>query len=188
MQQAVVTILNQIYETDFLGFSYGFRPGRGQHDALDALTAAIKRNRVNWVLDLDLSKFFDTIEHDWMLRFVAHRVADKRVLRLLTQWLKVGVLDEHGHRVKSHIGSPQGAVISPLLANIYLHYAFDLWSNKYRKACRGRVSVACYADDVVLGFERKEEAEQFLVAAAERMQRFGLRAYSGEVEQPFRPT
>lgn len=177
VQQAVVTILNQIYETDFLGLSYGFRPGRGQHDALDALTAAIKRNRVNWVLDLDISKFFDTIEHDWMLRFVAHRVADKRVLRLLTQWLKVGALDEHGHRVTSHIGSPQGAVISPLLANIYLHYAFDLWSNKYRKACRGRVSVVRYADDVVLGFERKEDAEQFLVAAAERMQRFGLRLH-----------
>ncbi len=119
------------------------------------------------MLDLDISKFFDTIEHDWMLRFVAHSVADKQVLRLLTQWLKVGVLDEHGHRVKSHIGSPQGVVISPLQANIYLHYAFDLWSNKYRKACRGRVSVVRYADDVVLGFERKEDAEQFLVAVAE---------------------
>lgn len=112
-----------------------------------------------------------------MLRFVAHRVADKRGLRLLTQWLKVGALDEHGHRVKSHIGSLQGTVISPLLANIYLHYASELWSNKYRKGCRGRVSVVRYADDVVLGFERKEEAEQFLVAAAERMQRFGLRLH-----------
>lgn len=174
VQQAAVTILNQIYETDFLGFSYGFRLGRGQHDALDALTVAIKRNRVNWVLDLDISKFFDTIEHSWMLRFVAHRVTDKRMLRLLSQWLKVGTLDEHGHRVQSHIGSPQGAVISPLLANIYLHYAFDLWSNKYRKACRGRVSIVRYADDAVLGFERKEEAEQFLEAAAGRMQQFGL--------------
>ncbi|MFM5433190.1 reverse transcriptase domain-containing protein [Aeromonas veronii] len=113
VQQAAVTILNQIYETDFLGFSYGFRLGRGQHDALDALTVAIKRNRVNWVLDLDISKFFDTIEHSWMLRFVAHRVTDKRMIRLLSQWLKVGTLDEHGHRVQSHIGSPQGAVISP---------------------------------------------------------------------------
>lgn len=177
VQQAVVTILNQIYETDFLGFSYGFRPGRGQHDALDALTVAIKRNRVNWVLDLDISKFFDTIEHDWMLKFVAHRVTDRRMLRLLTQWLKVGTLDEHGHRVQSHIGSPQGAVISPLLANIYLHYVFDLWTHKYRKACRGRVSVVRYADDAVLGFESKEEAEQFLVEISTRLSKFGLRLH-----------
>ncbi|WP_409011830.1 reverse transcriptase domain-containing protein [Aeromonas salmonicida] len=177
VQQAAVTILNQIYETDFLGFSYGFRPGRGQHDALDTLTVAIKRNRVNWLLDLDISKFFDTIEHDWMLKFVAHRVTDKRLLRLLAQWLKAGTVDEHGHRVQSHIGSSQGAVISSLLANIYLHYVFDLWSNKYCKACRGRVSVVRYADNAVLGFERKEEAKQFLVAVAERMQRFGLRLH-----------
>ena len=177
VQQAVVTILNQIYETDFLGFSYGFRPGRGQHDALDALTVAIKRNRVNWVLDLDISKFFDTIEHDWMLRFIAHRIADKRILRLVTQWLKIGSLDEHGHREQSHIGSPQGAVISPLLANIYLHYVFDLWTNKYRKSCIGHVSVVRYADDGVLGFESKEEAEQYLLDVSARMQQFGLKLH-----------
>jgi len=174
VQQAVVTILNQIYETDFLGFSYGFRPGRGQHHALDALSVAIKRNRVNWVLDLDISKFFDTIEHDWMVRFVAHRVSDKRLLRLLSQWLKAGALDEHGHRVQSHVGSPQGAVISPLLANIFLHYVFDLWTNKYRKACRGRISVVRYADDAVVGFEVKEEAEQFVLDAAARLAQYGL--------------
>ena len=160
-----------------MGFSYGFRPGRGQHDALDALTVAIKRNRVHWVLDLDISKFFDTIEHDWMLRFMAHRGSDRRLLRLLTQWLKVGVLDEHGHRVQSDIGSPQGAVISPLLANIYLHYVFELWTNKYRKSCRGRVSVVRYADDAVLGFESKEDAESFLVDVSARMQQFGLRLH-----------
>lgn len=177
VQQAVVTILNQIYEMDFLGFSYGFRPGRGQHDALDALSVAIKRNRVNWVLDLDISKFFDTIEHDWMLRFVSHRVSDKRMLRLITQWLKVGTLDEHGHRMQSDIGSPQGAVISPLLANIYLHYVFDLWTHKYRQACLGRVSVVRYADDSVLGFESKEDAEQYLVALSARMEKFGLKLH-----------
>ena len=174
VQQAVVTILNQIYEMDFLGFSYGFRPGRGQHDALDALAVAIQRNRVNWVLDLDISKLFDTIDHDWMMQFVSHRVSDKRILRLLTQWLKIGTLDEHGHRSRADIGSPQGAVISPLLANIYLHYVYDLWTHKYRKACRGRVSVVRYADDSVLGFEAKREAEQFLADVSVRMQQFGL--------------
>ena len=174
VQQAVVTILNQIYETDFLGFSYGFRPGRGQHDALDALAVAIQRNSVNWVLDLDISKFFDTIDHEWMIQFVSHRVSDRRILRLLTQWLKIGTLDEHGLRSRADIGSPQGAVISPLLANIYLHYVYDLWTHKYRKGCRGRVSVVRFADDSVLGFESKREAEQFLEDVSVRMKQFGL--------------
>lgn len=177
VQQAVVTILSQVYEADFLGFSYGFRPGRGQHDALDALSVALKRNRVNWLIDLDISKFFDTIEHDWMLRFISHRISDKRMLRLVTQWLKVGTLDEHGHREPSDIGSPQGAVISPLLANIYLHYVYDLWTHNYRKTCRGRVSVVRYADDSVLGFESKKEAEQYLVDVSIRMQQFGLKLH-----------
>jgi len=126
VQQAVVTILNAIYEGDFLGFSYGFRPGRSQHQALDALAYALERKSVNYVLDADIRGFFDTISHEWMLKFVQHRVADRRILRLIQKWLKAGVMEE-GQWSESEMGTPQGAVISPLLANIYLHYAFDLW-------------------------------------------------------------
>lgn len=149
VQQAMVQVLNQIYERDFLGFSYGFRPGRSQHDALDSLHYGIMKRKVNWVLDLDISKFFDTVEHDWLIQFIRHRIRDKRIIRLITQWLKVGVIDEHGHRVQSHIGTPQGAVISPLLANIYLHYSLDLWINKYRKYVKGETIIVRYADDCV---------------------------------------
>jgi RNA-directed DNA polymerase len=127
VQQAVVQVLNQIYKTDFMGFSYGFRRGRGQHDALDALNVGLMKRKVNWVLDLDISKFFDTVQHDWLVRFIQHRVGDKRLLRLLVQWLKVGIHDDTGKRLPAALGTPQGAVISPLLANIYLHYSFDLW-------------------------------------------------------------
>src|SRR5205807_540939 len=126
VQQAVVTILNAIYEEDFLGFSYGFRPGRSQHQALDALSYALTRKQVNYVLDADIRGFFDTISHEWMLRFVQHRVADRRILRLIQKWLKAGVMEE-GEWSETERGTPQGAVVSPLLANIYLHYAFDLW-------------------------------------------------------------
>lgn len=127
-QQAVVLVLEAIYEADFLGFSYGFRQGRSQHDALDALHAGIYRRRVNWVLDADIQGFFDAMSHDWILRFLRHRVADRRILRLIAKWLKVGITDGH-HAARSNAGTPQGAVISPILANIYLHYAFDLWSH-----------------------------------------------------------
>ena len=128
-QQAIVALLTQIYDDDFIGFSYGFRPNRGQHDALDALTCGIVKRKVNWVLDLDIRKFFETVEHDWLIRGLQHRVQDQRVLKLIMLWIKVGVVDEEGSRRSAHVGVPQGAVISPLLSNIYLHYVFDLWSH-----------------------------------------------------------
>ena len=151
VQQAVVTILNAIYEEDFLGFSYGFRPGRSQHQALDALSYALTRKHVNYVLDADIRGFFDSISHEWMLKFVQHRVADRRILRLIQKWLKAGVMEE-GEWSETERGTPQGAVISPLLANIYLHYVFDLWVQAWRKKhARGDVIVVRYADDTVLG-------------------------------------
>ena len=128
VQQAVVTVLNEIYEADFLGFSYGFRMNRSQHNALDALAIGIERRKVNWILDADIRSFFDEIDHEWMMRFLEHRISDKRVLRLIRNWLKAGVIED-GKRVAAKRGTPQGAVISPLLANIYLHYAFDLWAH-----------------------------------------------------------
>ena len=153
VQQAVVTVLNAIYEEDFLGFSYGFRPGRGQHNALDALTAGIKSRKVNWIVDADIRSFFDEIDHEWMLRFLEHRIADQRVIRLIRKWLQAGVI-ENGTRIPASKGTPQGAVISPLLANIYLHYAFDLWVQHWRKTPeQGEVIVLRYADDSVVGFE-----------------------------------
>jgi group II intron reverse transcriptase/maturase len=178
VQQAVVTILNEIYENDFLGFSYGFRPGRSQHQALDALTVGITRKRVNWVLDLDIRGFFDNMSHEWTVKFVEHRVGDPRVLRLIRKWLKAGVSEE-GEWTESKVGTPQGAVISPLLANIYLHYALDLWVEAWRrKVAHGDMIVVRYADDVVLGFEHKEEAERFLKAIRERLAKFGLELHS----------
>ena len=161
VQQAVVTILNQIYENDFEGFSYGFRPGRNQHQALDALMVGLTRKRVNWVLDLDIRGFFDNMDHEWTMKFVQHRVADPRVLRLIRKWLKAGV-SEDGQWSESKVGTPQGAVISPLLANIYLHYAFDLWGKAWRKkVARGEMIVIRYADDAVLGFEHRADAVRF---------------------------
>ena len=177
VQHATVQVLNQIYETDFLGFSYGFRPGRGQHDALDALHVAIMTKKVNWVLDLDISKFFDTVEHDWLIKFIEHRIGDKRIIRLIKQWIKVGVVDEHGHRQQSTIGTPQGAVISPLLANIYLHYTFDLWLNKHRKYARGEVTIIRYADDAVLGFQKHQDAIDCQLALTQRLMCFGLKVH-----------
>jgi group II intron reverse transcriptase/maturase len=175
VQQATVTLMQHIYEEDFLGFSYGFRPGRGQHDALDALYVGIKRRKVNWVLDLDIRKFFDRVEHDWLITFIQHRIKDKRLIRLLTQWMKVGHYDEDGRHVRSARGVPQGAVISPLLANIYLHYCMDLWINQWRKRqTSGDVIVVRYADDAVLGFQRKDDAEAFLSQLHQRLDRFGL--------------
>jgi retron-type reverse transcriptase len=147
VQQAVVSILNQIYEVDFKGFSYGFRPGRSPHQALDALAAGLERKKVNWVLDADIRGFFDNMNHDWTKKFIEHRVADRRVLRLIQKWLKAGV-SEDGQWSETKQGTPQGAVVSPLLANVYLHYVFDLWADAWRrKVARGDVIIVRYADD-----------------------------------------
>src|SRR5271167_3438320 len=174
VQQAVVTILNQIYEVDFKGFSYGFRPGRSPHQALDALTVGIQRKRVNWVLDADIRGFFDNMSHEWTMKFVEHRMADRRILRLIQKWLKAGV-SEDGQWSESKVGTPQGAVVSPLLANVYLHYVFDLWIEAWRqKVATGDVIVVRYADDLVVGFENRTEAERFLKAFRERLAKFGL--------------
>jgi group II intron reverse transcriptase/maturase len=174
VQQAVVTILNQIYEEDFRGFSYGFRPGRSQHQALDALTYALKRRKVSYVLDADIRGFFDHIDHGWMMKFVQHRVADPRMLRLIQKWLKAGVM-EGEQWSETEMGTPQGAVISPLLANIYLHYVFDLWVEVWRRKCaQGDVIVIRYADDSVLGFQYQTEADRFLGDLQGRLEKFGL--------------
>jgi RNA-directed DNA polymerase len=147
VQQAVVIILNQIYEEDFLGFSYGFRPGRSQHDALDALSYALLKKKVNYIVDADIRGFFDNLDKSWMISFMEHRVADPRILRLIGKWLKAGVMEE-GKWSEPQAGTPQGSVISPLLANVYLHYSFDLWVNVWRqKWAKGEVVVIRYADD-----------------------------------------
>jgi group II intron reverse transcriptase/maturase len=174
VQRAVVEVLNAIYETDFLGFSYGFRPGRGQHDALDALAAGIENRAVNWILDADIKGFFDNISHERMMRFVEHRVGDRRVLRLIRKWLKAGVVED-GIRQPVTKGTPQGAVISPLLANIYLHYVYDLWADQWRRRhAHGAVIVVRYADDTVVGFEHRADAERFLADLRIRMAEFDL--------------
>jgi len=174
VQRAVVGVLNAIYDTDFLGFSYGFRPRRSPHQALDALTVGIMTKRVNWVLDADIRSFFDTLEHEWLVRFIEHRVADRRVRRLIHKWLNAGVLEE-GRRIVSEVGTVQGGSISPLLANIYLHYVFDLWVHRWRQRhAHGDVVVVRFADDFVMGFEHQDDAERFLTELRERFTRFGL--------------
>src|SRR5664280_3367480 len=174
VQRAVVEVLNAIYETDFLGFSYGFRPGRGQHDALDALAAGIENRAVNWILDADIKGFFDNISHEWMMKFVEHRIGDQRVVRLIRKWLKAGVVED-GKRQPVTKGTPQGAVISPLLANIYLHYVYDLWANQWRQRhANGAMVVVRYADDTVVGFEHRADAERFLADLRIRMAEFDL--------------
>jgi group II intron reverse transcriptase/maturase len=174
VQQAVVTILNQIYEVDFKGFSYGFRPGRSPHRALDALAVGLSRKKVNWVLDADIRGFFDNMSHEWTVKFVEHRVADRRILRLIQKWLKAGV-SEDGQWSETKQGTPQGAVISPLLANVYLHYVFDLWVDVWRrKVAKGDVIVVRYADDLVLGFQLKADAVRFLEEFKERLAQFTL--------------
>jgi len=174
VQQATVTILNQIYEEDFLGFSYGFRPGRGQHDALDALAFAIQREPVNYILDADIKGFFDNLSKSWLVKFVEHRVADRRILRLIQKWLNAGVMED-GKWSNTEIGTPQGSVASPLLANIYLHYVFDLWVHAWRqKKARGEVIVVRYADDTVLGFQHQTDADCFLEDLRARLKKFGL--------------
>jgi RNA-directed DNA polymerase len=174
VQHAVGTVLNQIWEEDFLGFSYGFRPGRGQQDALDALWVGIVRKKVNWILDLDIRSFFDKLQHEWLVKFVEHRIGDQRVVRLIQKWLKAGVLED-GQWSETKEGSPQGSVISPILANLYLHYVLDLWVAQWRKKPgHGEVMIVRYADDAVLGFENREEAERFLEQLRERLRKFGL--------------
>src|ERR1019366_5806147 len=174
VQRAVVEVLNAIYETDFLGFSYGFRPGRGQHDALDALAAGIENRAVNWILDADIKGFFDNISHEWMMRFVERRIGDPRVLRLIRGWLKAGVVED-GVKHPAAKGTPQGAVISPLLANIYLHYVHDLWAEQWRRRhAHGALIVVRYADDTVVGFEHRADAEGFLADLRNRMAEFAL--------------
>jgi group II intron reverse transcriptase/maturase len=173
-QRALVEVLNAIYEEDFLGFSYGFRPGRSPHDALDALATAITRTKVNWILDADIRSFFDTVSHDWLVRFVEHRVGDQRVIRLLRKWLKAGVMEE-GVLTSTDEGTPQGAVASPLLANVYLHYVFDRWAQWWRQYhARGHVIFVRYADDMVAGFEHEADAKRFRVDLQQRMEQFAL--------------
>lgn len=174
VQRAVVEVLNAIYEVDFLGFSYGFRPGRSQHHALDALATAITCKKVNWVLEVDIRGFFDAIDHGWLVRFIEHRIADKRIIRLIQKWLTAGVLDE-GKWSVTEGGTPQGATISPLLANVYLHYVLDLWVQQWRKrTARGEVIVVRYADDFALGFQHESDAVQFRIDLQRRLERFSL--------------
>ncbi len=174
VQRATAEVLNAIYETDFLGFSYGFRPGRSQHNALDALSVGIQRKKVGWVLDADISGFFDAIDWEWLVKFVEHRIADRRVVRHIKKWLHAGVLED-GVLTQVEEGTPQGGSISPLLANIYLHYAFDLWVQHWRKRyARGDVIVVRYADDVVMGFQHRADAERFLAKLRERFLKFNL--------------
>jgi group II intron reverse transcriptase/maturase len=174
VQRAVVEVLNAIYEEDFIGFSYGFRPGRGQHDALDALTTGIKRKKVCFVLDADVRGFFDAIDHGWLVKFVEHRIADKRVLRLIQKWLSAGVVED-GEWTACEEGTPQGATASPLLANIYLHYVLDLWAQQWRKrTARGDVIITRFADDFIVGFQHRADAERFLRELKERLKQFSL--------------
>jgi group II intron reverse transcriptase/maturase len=173
VQQAVTRILNQIYETDFQGVSYGFRPGRSQHQALDALTVGIERKKVNWILDLDIRGFFDNLNHEQLVQYVEERIADPRMLRLIRKWMKAGVMED-GEWKATEVGTPQGSSISPLLANVYLHYTLDLWVMAWRRQARGDVIMVRYADDVVLGFENRDEAERFGRELQEQLRRTGL--------------
>ena len=173
VQQATVEVLNSVYEPIFLGFSYGFRPGRGPHDALDAISVGICRRKVSWVLDADIRGFFDALDHVWLVKFVEHRIGDKRVVRHIKKWLKAGVLED-GEWKASEEGSPQGGCISPLLANIYLHYVLDLWIADWRKRAKGDVIVVRYADDFTVGFQYEHEARQFQRELEERLKSFNL--------------
>ena len=177
VQRAVRTVLQCIYEEDFLGFSYGFRPDRSQHQALDALAYAIYEKRVNWVLDADIQGFFDEINRDWLIKFLEHRIGDRRMLRLIRKWLSAGII-EGTDWSDTGKGTPQGAVFSPLLANVFLHYVFDQWINQWRnRHCAGQCIVVRYADDFVLGFEREADAKACLAALQERLQKFGLKLH-----------
>jgi len=174
VQRAVVEILNAVYEVDFLGFSYGFRPGRGQHDALDALAAGILKRNVNWVIDADIRDCFTGLDQSWLVRFLEHRIADRRVLRLIQKWLRAGVIED-GSWTASDEGAPQGASVSPLLANVYLHYVLDLWAEQWRgRHAHGDVVIVRWADDFIVGFEHRDDAERFLADLHERFAQFTL--------------
>jgi RNA-directed DNA polymerase len=174
VQRAVVEVLNAVYEVDFRGFSYGFRPGRGPHHALDALVVGISQKNVNWVLDADIRDFFNQIDHSWLVKFLEHRIADKRVLRLIGKWLAAGVIED-GEWSQTVEGSPQGASASPLLANVYLHHVFDLWADWWRRRhAHGDVIIVRFADDITVGFEYEEDARRFWADLRERLARFGL--------------
>src|SRR5438445_771263 len=174
VQRAAVEVPNAIYETDFLGFSYGFRPGRSQHQALDALYTGLLTKKVNWVLDLDIKNFFDGLSHEWLVKFLEHRVADRRVVRLIQKWLRAGVLED-GKRTRAEEGTPQGGSASPLLANAYLHYVFDLWAQAWRrKQTCGDLIIVRFADDIVVGFQTKADAVRFWAELIERMRKFSL--------------
>jgi RNA-directed DNA polymerase len=174
VQGAAVLVLNAIYEGDFCGFSYGFRPGRGPHDALDALSVAIDRRRVNWILDADIQNFFGSVSQDWLVRFLEHRVGDKRIIRLVRKWLKAGILEE-GIVTVDDRGTGQGSVISPLLANVYLHYCLDLWADRWRRReAQGDMVIVRYADDLAVGFEYEDDARRFLDAMRTRLEEFAL--------------
>jgi RNA-directed DNA polymerase len=174
VQRAVVTLLNAIYEEDFLGFSYGFRPGRGTHDALDALCVGIGRKKVSFVLDADIRSFFDEIDQQWLIRFLQHRIGDRRIIRLVQKWLRAGILED-GVVSLSDRGTGQGSVISPLLANIYLHYALDLWAERWRRReATGDIIIVRYADDFIIGFQHESDARRFLDEMRERLKKFAL--------------
>lgn len=174
VQQAVCQVLHAIYEEDFANFSYGFRPGRSQHKALDAIWVGITQRKVSWVLDADIRSFFDTLDHGWLMKFVEHRISDPRFLRLIRKWLRAGISEE-GEWSKTEVGTPQGAVISPLLANVYLHYVLDLWVKRWRRrTARGEVIVVRYADDFVMGFQYRDDAERLMRDLRARFAKFGL--------------
>jgi group II intron reverse transcriptase/maturase len=174
VQRAVAGVMGVIYELDFLGFSYGFRPKRNAHQAVDALSVGIVTKKVNWVLDADIRGYFDTLDHEWLVKFIEHRIGDRRIVRLVQKWLKAGVLEE-GKQIQSEVGTVQGGSISPLLANIYLHYVLDLWIERWRKKqAQGDVIVVRWADDFIVGFEHRWEGERFLIELRERFSKFGL--------------
>lgn len=174
VQRAVVEVLNAIYEQDFLGFSYGFRPQRSQHQALDALSVGITRTNVSWIVDADIKSFFDCVSHEWLIKFLEHRIGDPRIVRLISKWLKVGTMEE-GKLVASQDGTPQGAVISPLLANIYLHYVFDVWAHQWRqRQAKGNVVIVRYADDIVIGTDKQSDARRLVCAMRSRLEQFAL--------------
>ena len=180
VQRTTVEVLNAIYETDFLGFSYGFRPGRSPHEAMNALYAGIMTKKVGWVLDADIRGYFDAIDHEWLMKFIEHRIADKRVLRHIKKWLNAGVLED-GAMARSEEGVPQGGSISPLLANVYLHYVFDLWANQWRrKHASGDVIIVRFCDDFVVGFQYRKDAERFLAELRERFLKFSLELHKGK--------
>jgi len=180
VQQAVLWVLQSIYEQDFLGFSYGYRPGRSQHNALDALSVAIESKKVNWILDADVEGYFDSIDHSWLVKFLEHRIGDRRILRLIRKWLHAGVIED-GNWSNTEVGSPQGSVISPLLSNVFLHYVFDLWIEWWRhKHCRRDVVVVRFVDDFVIGFESHTEATACWEELRARFAKFGLKLHEGK--------